>query len=213
MSLSNSVVSELKRFSNVPVFVGSRESTTADSISISPVKLDELVTIYPKIHTFTHTIWRNLPSPPDCEPAFVIMWMIASEGYDINHRTVSWEGTSANTFVHLWSTIDRLKSNIDEMTVIWLMGSRNPMGYAEHMRMPGAADMYLYPKEMITPPHIEVLAKNARGCKVTDLTEDFASFYDFRQSMMVPRKPKVMDVSAMMERSLNAMEKKARNED
>lgn len=53
----------MKRFSKLPVYVGARESMYTDSISISPVKLDELVDMYEKMYTFTHTIWRNLPNP------------------------------------------------------------------------------------------------------------------------------------------------------
>lgn len=208
MSLNNTIITQLKRFCKVSVYVGERESTTTDSVSVSPVKLDELVAMYEKIYRFTHTIWRNLPTPPDCEPALVIIWMIASENYDINHFTVSWEGVSANTFVHLWSTIDRLKNTMDSMTAYWLLGSRGPMGYAERTGMPGAADTYLYPKEIITPPHIGVLVKEADRAIITDLDEDFASFYDFRQTLMMPKKVKTIDVAQMMMRNLEMTESK-----
>lgn len=100
MSPSNTIITQLKSFSKVLVYVDERESTRMDSVSISPVKLDELGAMYEKIDTFTHTISRNLTDQPDCEPAFVVVWMIAAENYDVNHFSVSWEGTSANTFVH-----------------------------------------------------------------------------------------------------------------
>ncbi len=210
MSLSNSVITQLKRFSKVPVYVGAKESAVTESITISPVKLDELISMYEKIYTFTHTIWRNLPTPPECEPAFVIVWMIAADNYDINHLSVSWEGTSANTFVHLWSTIDRLKNTIDSMTSSWLLYNRGPTGYAEYTKMPGAADTYLYPKEMITLPHIGVLVEEADRRTVTDLTEDFESFYEFRQSLMLPKRTPTIDVSAMMMRNFDIASAKAK---
>ncbi|KAJ4307973.1 hypothetical protein N0V84_012378 [Fusarium piperis] len=56
MSLSDVIITKLKEFSNVPVYVGEKESTLTDSISISPVKLDELVTIYESVHSFV-IVW------------------------------------------------------------------------------------------------------------------------------------------------------------
>lgn len=73
MSLSNSINLQLKRFSKVPVYVGARESVVVDSVSISLVKMDELLSMYEKIYAFTYTIWRDLPTPPEYEPAFVIV--------------------------------------------------------------------------------------------------------------------------------------------
>lgn len=205
MSLNDTIIEKLKMFSNVPVYLGERETMTTESISISPVKLDELVGMYEKIYAFTHTIWRNLPNPPDCEPAFVIIWMISSNDYDVNHLTVSWTGSSANVFVHLWSTIDRLRSSIDSMTSYWLFGSRGPVGYAEFTNMPGAADVYLYPKEIIKPPHIEVLSAEMDMATVTDLNTDYESFYEFRRSLMMRKKMPVIDVSAMLMRTMDTM--------
>ncbi|KAK2598040.1 hypothetical protein QQS21_005817 [Conoideocrella luteorostrata] len=102
---SNITIDEVEKFSTVPVYVGDKESIAVDSVSISPVKLDELVQMYEKMyHSPTH--YGVLT---DSEPAFVIVWMIAAENYEVNHFTVKWDGVSVNTFVHLRSTIDRLK--------------------------------------------------------------------------------------------------------
>jgi hypothetical protein len=166
--------------------------------------------MYDKIHTFMHSIWRNLPTPSDCEPTFVIIWMISAENYDVNHLTVSWEGSTANTFVHLWSSIDRMRNTMDTMTTYWLLGSRGPMGYAEFTKMPGAADTYLYPREMITPPHIGVLVEEMDRCTTTDLNEEFESFFDFRQSLMIPKRVTTIDVSAMMMNNLDIAESRMR---
>lgn len=43
-----------------------------------------------------------MPNPPDCEPAFILVWMMIAENYDVDHFSVSGEGMSANTFVRLW---------------------------------------------------------------------------------------------------------------
>ncbi|KAK2591299.1 hypothetical protein QQS21_011017 [Conoideocrella luteorostrata] len=72
---------------HLPVYMWSKDSIDIASVSISPVKLDELVQMYETIYTFTHTIWHNLPTLPDCESAVVIIWMIAAEDYEINHFT------------------------------------------------------------------------------------------------------------------------------
>lgn len=136
--------------------------------------------------------------------------MMVADNYDTNHFSVSWEGTSANTFVHLWSTIDRLRNTIDLKTSFWLLGTKGPTGYAEHTGMSGAADTYLYPREMITLPYIGVLARELNQCVSTDLTEDFESFYEFRKSLMLPKEAVTIDVSTMMMRNLEIAESTAK---
>lgn len=85
------------------------------------------------------------------------------------------------------------------------MGLRGPVGYAEHMGMQGAADSYLYQEEIITPPHVEIVSTTMDRCTTTDLTEDFASFYDFRQSLKMPKKVQVLDVTVIAMRNINIM--------
>lgn len=70
--------------------------------------------------------------------------------------------------------------------------------YAEGTGMPGAADVYLYPKETIKLPHVDVLLQNMDRCVFTDVAKEFASFYKFRQSFTLPKKVKSKDISAMM---------------
>lgn len=53
MSTNTAIVGQLRRFAKVLVYVGERESVTTQSISVSPVKLDELVSMYDKIYAFT----------------------------------------------------------------------------------------------------------------------------------------------------------------
>lgn len=97
MSLSSNVIEQLKKHSVVPDYISERQYTTNHSILISPVKLYELISSYETIYNFTHTIWRNMPNVPDSENAFVLVWMLAADGYDVSHLTVKWEGSSSNT--------------------------------------------------------------------------------------------------------------------
>ncbi|OAP53935.1 hypothetical protein AYL99_11815 [Fonsecaea erecta] len=205
MSLSNNIIAALKRLATVPVYVGERQTIDTDSILISPGKLDDLVGVYESLYAFTHTIWRNLPDPPDCERVYVIMWMISAENYDVNHFSVPWQNTSPNTYMHLWSAIDRFRTMIDTSSAFWLIGSRGPVGYAEFMNLPGAADTHLYPREEVMPPHIGVLSSNMQRCVVTELHTDYPSSYDFKRSMMVRKNAPVIDVSSMHARNIRIM--------
>ena len=89
MSLSSTIVTRLRDLATVPVCVGKRESMLGNSIVVSMIKVDSFVMMYDKIRTFVHTVWKNLAGPPDCEKAFVVIWMIAAERYDINHHSVT----------------------------------------------------------------------------------------------------------------------------
>ncbi|EMR68316.1 hypothetical protein UCREL1_4672 [Eutypa lata UCREL1] len=133
MSLHNTIIANLRKYANIPVFIEHRESTDTDSILISSIQLDECVEMYSTIHAFVHTVWKNLNGPPDCEWAFVVIWMMASEG---------------------------LRTVIDPSSAAWLLGTRGPIEYAETMNMPGTADVYLYPKEQIAVPHVDVFCSN-----------------------------------------------------
>ena len=201
MSISNSVITSLKEFASVPVYVGERQNIGEDSILISPVKMDELVNMYNDLYAFTYTTWRNLPNPPDCEPTFVLMWMISAENYDVNHFSVSWQGTASNTFVHMWSIIDRLRTTIDTTSSSWLLGSRSPVGYTESMNMAGAADVYLYTKDTIVAPHIDVLCESMSKVTRTELTREYASYFDFKRSMTLSRPKTIIDVGKMAARN------------
>lgn len=166
--------------------------------------MSEGVAIYGTIHAFVHTVWKNLNGSPDYKRAFVVMWMIASDGYDINHHSVSWRDMRPNTFVHIWSTMDRLRTVIDPVTASWLLGTRGPVEYAETMGMPGPADVYLYPKETTTIPHIEVFSANNSRCTSTDLGTEYASLFDFRMSMMARPRREPMNVTRIMSNNMRA---------
>jgi hypothetical protein len=89
---------------------------------------------------------------------------------------------------------------MDPMTAFCLVGSRGPVRYAESTAMPGAADTYLYPKELITPPHIGFL----------DMERDRCTTTNFTKSLMMPKKMTVINVSDMIIRNLEIAEKKSK---
>jgi len=201
MSLTNTIIAALKRIALVPVYVGERQNVGEDSILISSIKLGELTQMYSDLYQFSHKAWRNLPTPPECESTFVFMWMIASDSYDVNHFTIRWQDATPNTFVHLWSIIDRLRTMLEPANTAWLLNSRDPVGYSTSMNMTGAADTYLYPKESIVPPHVEIFSSNMSRMKCTQLNKDYASSYDFMQSLRLPKTTFQIDIDKMSMRN------------
>ena len=87
---------------------------------------------------------------------------------------------------------------IDTGTASRLTGTRGPVGYATYTNMPGAAAVYLYPKEPIVSPQIETFVKSIERCQTTDLSEDHLSFFDFRRSMMLPITKTPINVGAII---------------
>lgn len=205
MSLSNNIISSLKAVSNVPVFVGQRESMAQDSILISSVKLNEMLSMYKELYAFTYSAWRNLPEPPDCEHTFVLMWMVAAEEYDVNHFTIKWPESSSNTFVHMWSIIDRLRTVLESNSADWLMGARSPVGYCQSMNMPGAIDQHLYPSEAVIPPHIRVFTENMDRMEPKKMTQDHSSNFSFIMSLTMSRPKVVIDPNQMAMRNDEAV--------
>src|ERR1700744_2882400 len=89
MSLSNTIVAALKRLATVPVYVGESTDDGHGLDSDQPLEAGRARGDLPgPVRVYAHTIWRNLPDPPDCERVYVIIWMISAEGYGINHFSV-----------------------------------------------------------------------------------------------------------------------------
>jgi hypothetical protein len=205
MSMNRNIIESLRSIAKVPVYLGEREAMSGQSILISQVKMSEVVAMYKGLYEFTHKAWRNLPPPPDCEAVFVIIWMLTSENYDINHFTIEWKGSTANTFVHLWSIIERLKTILQPMDLTWLVAARDPLGYSKTMKMTGAADKYLYPIDPIVPPHIDVFVNNMPKMKTEVLENSYSSNFNFMMSLTKRTKKKVMDVNTMAMMNMKAM--------
>ncbi|KAK4897239.1 hypothetical protein LTR49_028029 [Elasticomyces elasticus] len=178
-----------------------RESVVRDSILISSVKLGELVGIYQDLYAFTHSAWRNLPNPPDCELVFLLMWMISAENYDVNHFTIKWQEATSNTFMHLWSIIDRLRTVPESNNADWLVGPRNPLGYSASMNMPGAADEYLYPSESTVPPYVEIFNANMNRMQPMIMRRDYNSNFSFTMSLTLRKPRRMIDPDEMAMRN------------
>jgi hypothetical protein len=197
MSLATEMIRCLKAVANVPVYTDSKPNVYEDAIMISTTKLADIVSLYGKFFQFTSTAWSNLPDPPECEKAFVIAWMIASESYDVNHFSIKWSGSNPNTFVHLWAIINRLRTVFDTNTANWFINSRDPVGYCNAMNMTGPADQHIYVRETIMPHHIKVLEEDERLVVTEEVISENASYVAFRMGLMVSNKRRILDISEL----------------
>lgn len=75
------------------------------------------------------------------------------------------------------------------------------MGYTETMNMAGAADVHLYPRDVIIAPHVEILTRNMARAERTNMNQEYSSFYDFRQSIKITKPKVVIDVGKMTMRN------------
>ena len=181
-----SMISSLRAAAKVPVFVGERTQSGADSILISELRANVVAGLYAKFYAFTHKAWRNIPDAPRCEPPYVIMWMLVCEDYDVNHNTIDWPGAGPNTFVHVWSMIERLRTTLTDAGAEWIMGPRDAVGYCMCMNISGPTDAHIYAGERIILPQVAAMSRNMKGCRRTDVNRDFVSFFDMETSMMLP---------------------------
>ena len=205
MASSTDIVAEmmtvLRRIANVPVHANVKPVSDENSIMISTMKMNELVGMYKQLYQFTSTVWKNLPPTIDYEPVFMIVWMLASENYDINHFTITWPGSTQSTFVHLWSIVNRIRTVLDTETANWFIASRDPVGYCTALEVTGPADAHLYLKERTIPHHIEVFAKDANRITTKDVPDDYDSYTQLRLNMMMKKKKKMINVDEMAMRN------------
>jgi hypothetical protein len=183
---ASTAVSFLRTNAKVPVSVGERAQTSGDSILISELKMSMIASIYEKIYSFTHKAWRNVPTAPGCDPPYVIMWMLACEGYEVNHNTITWPGAGPNTFVHIWSMLERLRSVLAKAGLEWIMGPRDAVGYCEAMNITGPTDTHIYSRERAILPQVAAMASTMKTSTSTNVSRDFVSFFDMETSMMMP---------------------------
>lgn len=94
--------------------------------------------------------------------------------------------------------MDRLRTVIDPSSAAWLLGTRGPIEYAETMNMPGTADVYLYPKEQIAVPHVDVFCSNKGMCTPENPGTEYSSLFDFRMSMMIRLRRRPMNIKGIM---------------
>ena len=179
-------IEQLRTIARVNVYIDEKEMGDTNSILISSMKMNMLSGIYEKLYAFTLKSWRNLPQVPGSEPAYMIMWMIASEEYSLNHMTVDWKGASPSTFVYVWSMIERMRDMMESMNVDWTVSSRDCKGYCMVTGISEPADTRLYTREQTTPPQVMHMCTSMSTARVTNLDRDYVSFFDAETSMLMP---------------------------
>lgn len=110
------------------------------------------------------------------------MWLICSEAYSVDHNMTLWEGATINTFVHLWSIIDRTRTALEGMGVLWIVEGRTFVGYCADMGAPEPLDTYMYQPESRTPVHIQRLEQDLFEPIFENTKAEVYSYYDFCMS-------------------------------
>jgi hypothetical protein len=193
--LSPIIIKELKEVATVNVVVTDNMNTDTSVITIDSGKLREIMCGYDYLRTLVNRTWSNLPTPPVKEKTHVFVWLIASRDYCINHSTIKWPGASPNTFVHLWSIMDRIKSSLMGVDSSWLIGSRDCVQYCSTTGMNMPMDTYMYMKEGIVPDQIAMMERRPEIFRHDPTSREFDSFYDFQMSTYTPKPLPVVNVS------------------
>ena len=189
------IIEELRGCAAVPVMLDASPSASTNAISVSRVKMNSMLKSYGTVYSLVNKCWSNLPDPPATERTFVFMWAIAIEGYGMNHSTVKWEGSTPNTFVHMWSIVDRIKSELGRAGLGWVLESRNCEDYCKSTGMSGPLDAHMYSHELVVPTEILSLDEDAVPLVYDNKIEDFSSFYDFVMTARVNEGPTVISAS------------------
>jgi hypothetical protein len=194
-SLIPKIIESLRRVAMVPVEMDGM--VDKDKITMSRLKLEQIMSSYEVIYGLVSKCWSNLPDPPCDEKTYLFVWIIASDDYCINHRSISWDGASANTFVHVWSIMDRIRMSLERTDMSWAVGSRNCSDFCRAVNMPGALDVYLYRPEPMTPSQILDLDKDIFEPTFVDYKAEFCSYYDFCMDTILDTGTKTVNVSEM----------------
>lgn len=195
--LRSTIIAELKQVATVDVKIGEETSLDPSIITIDEMKMNEVMAGYNYLNTLVHKAWSNLPTPPVKEKTHVFVWFIASRGYCINHSTIRWPGSSPNTFVHLWSIMDRIKYSLTGMDSSWLIGSRDCIQYCSTTGMNWPMDSHMYTREHDVPDQIKMMETRPEIFRYDPTTREYSSFYDFQMSTRVPKKMPIVNVSMM----------------
>lgn len=181
--LTKGILTELKKICKTKVVLDEVTDENSNYISVSRTKLSEIVKEYVKIYELANKCWSNLPPPPCSELTYVFIWMMISDEYDFNHNTVTWEGSNANTFVHLWSIMDRLKQSLEDTGLYWIVGDRSCTGYYMHTGLTGPMDEKMYIPEVEPLPYIDEMDDEIFSPTYTEQCEEFCSYLDFCTSV------------------------------
>ncbi len=201
MNLQSDVIAGLREIATVPVVVDRDVvgNPPMGSIVIESRKLYEIIVSYDDICAVSHKCWSNLPDSPVAEPAHVFMWMISCRDYDVNHSTLRWPGSTPNTFVHLWSILDRMKPSLTSMDMTWLMGTRTCVDYCTSTGMDGPMDAKMYARENVVPSLIENVGSDPGVFMYEPVHRDFDSYMDFQMSTIMQGDEEVLNVSKLVE--------------
>ncbi|KAF5539565.1 hypothetical protein FNAPI_10789 [Fusarium napiforme] len=174
-SLIPHVIESLRAVAMVPLEMDG--VADKNKITMSRLRLEQIMGSYDIIYGLVNKCWSNLPDPP-CD----------------EKTSISWDGATPNTFVHVWSIMELERTDLS-----WAVGSRNCSDYCRAMNMQGALDMYLYRPESMTPSQITDIERDIFKPTLVNKKTNFCSHYDFCMSMLVDTGPKVLNVSEMEE--------------
>lgn len=196
--MSAAVLKELRTYAVIPVVMDVKVNSNQQAIVVSSTRLNEMMRYYADLCMIVRKCWSNLPPAPVDECSHVVMWMIASENYGVNHSTIRWEGANMNTFVHLWSIMDRIKPTLSSMDLGWLMGSRSCVEYCLKSGADGPMDSYMYTRTHETPEQIMNMATDREMFTYEHMGVEYHSFYNMTRSMRVPKPMVTLNISRMI---------------
>jgi len=204
-STFSNIIADLRKVATVPVVMDSDvcDVRTRGEIVVECTKVNEIVSSYDALCTMSHKSWSNLPQPPVDESTHVFIWMIVCRGYTINHSTIMWPSSSPNTFVHLWSILDRMKSALTSLDMTWLMGSRTCVDYCTSTGMDGPMDTNMYVKERVLPDALALMKRDEQVFSYGSVMRDYVSYMDFHVSTQMPEVVEMLKVSQMYSESLS----------
>lgn len=189
------LIESLKEHSHCDVVVDGAPGAGRNVITVNRLRMNSLISSYDLVSQLSHKYWSNLPDPPSGEKTYIFMWTIASEGYCVNNTTMSWDGSTINTFIHLWSVVDRMRYSFEREGLGWLISTRNCADYCKSMSIAGPLDAHLYRPEMVFPINIDELENDIFPLVFEDHHESFESFYDFTRSVSTTSRPVPTSVS------------------
>ena len=196
-NLRSNIIRELKEVATVDVVMSQNMNPDPTVITINDTKMSEIMAGYDYLATLVNKTWSNLPSPPVKEKTHVFVWLIISEGYCVNHSTIKWPGSSPNTFVHLWSIMDRIKSSLTGVDSSWLIGSRDCVQFCSTTGLSWPMDSHMYPREQIPLEQITKMEMSPEVFRRDPTTKEFSSFYNFQMTTYTPKKKPVLNISRM----------------
>lgn len=85
------------------------------------------------------------PDPPGNNRTCLFIWKSASEGYWMNHKAISWVGSTGISFIHAGSIMHSSKVVVDSTELYWVMGARACMGHYFVIDLTGLMGEKMFP--------------------------------------------------------------------